>query len=179
MSVAEAGHYPAILSRNPSTSSRMFGEKNFGKSVDDGVRDSGGMCCKAFLEDGQHTSGRSEGRDGKQRTCTRTREAARLLLCGEEDSLSQRRVGLHRCGDEGGEERQVPDGGSVRHGHLLGTAQVTAQRLYAVNASVTSVAHAALDVDLDDWGVRKGMIQLRHRWKHNTGSSCFITCSII
>lgn len=27
----------------------MFAEKNLGNSVDDGVRDSGGMCRKAFL----------------------------------------------------------------------------------------------------------------------------------
>lgn len=47
--VVPAGHYSAILRRNPSTSSRMFGEKNFGNSVDDGVSDNGGMCCKAFL----------------------------------------------------------------------------------------------------------------------------------
>lgn len=44
-----AGHYSAILRRNPSTSSRMFAEKNLGNSVDDGVRDNGGMCRKAFL----------------------------------------------------------------------------------------------------------------------------------
>ena len=47
--VMPAGHYSAILSRNPSTSSRMFKEKNLGNSVDDGVRDNGGMCRKAFL----------------------------------------------------------------------------------------------------------------------------------
>lgn len=45
-----AGHYSAILSKNPSTSSRMFKEKNLGNSVDDGVSDNGGMCRKAFLE---------------------------------------------------------------------------------------------------------------------------------
>lgn len=44
-----AGHYSAILRRNPSTSSRMFAEKNLGNSVDDGVRDNGGICRKAFL----------------------------------------------------------------------------------------------------------------------------------
>lgn len=66
---AEAGHYSAILSRNPSTSSRMFGEKNFGKSVDDGERDSGGMCCKAFLQDRRHTNHRSNGA-GKKRNWT-------------------------------------------------------------------------------------------------------------
>lgn len=44
-----AGHYSAILRRNPSTSSRMFREKNLGNSVDDGVRDNGGMCRRAFL----------------------------------------------------------------------------------------------------------------------------------
>lgn len=27
----------------------MFAEKNLGNSVDDGVRDNGGMCLKAFL----------------------------------------------------------------------------------------------------------------------------------
>lgn len=48
--VIAAGHYSAILRRNPSTSSRMFKEKNLGNSVDDGVRDKGGMCRKAFLE---------------------------------------------------------------------------------------------------------------------------------
>lgn len=32
----------------------MFREKNLGNSVDDGVRDNGGMCRKAFLE-GEHT----------------------------------------------------------------------------------------------------------------------------
>lgn len=45
----DAVHYSAILRRNASTSSKMFKEKNFGNSVDDGVRDNGGMCCKAFL----------------------------------------------------------------------------------------------------------------------------------
>lgn len=35
--------YSAILRRNPSTSSKMFAEKNLGNSVDDGVRDNGGM----------------------------------------------------------------------------------------------------------------------------------------
>lgn len=98
---AEAGHYSAILSRNPSTSSRMFGEKNFGKSVDDGERDSGGMCCKAFLQDRQHTNNRSEGAVKKKKKYIPTKEAAHecLLLCGEKDSLSQCRVGLHWCGD--------------------------------------------------------------------------------
>lgn len=46
----ETAAYFAILRRKPSTSSRMFREKNLGNSVDDGVSDSGGMCCKAFLE---------------------------------------------------------------------------------------------------------------------------------
>lgn len=62
---ADVGHYSAILSRNPSTSSSMFGEKNFGKSVDDGVRDRGGMCCKAFLDEGQHTNNQSQKQDRK------------------------------------------------------------------------------------------------------------------
>lgn len=52
--VIPAGHYSAILRRNPSTSSRIFKEKNLGNSVDDGVRDNGGMCRKAFLEREQH-----------------------------------------------------------------------------------------------------------------------------
>lgn len=46
--------YSAILRRKPSTSSRMFREKNLGNSVDDGVRDNGGICCKAFLGGKQH-----------------------------------------------------------------------------------------------------------------------------
>lgn len=50
----DAVHYSAILRRNASTSSKMFKEKNFGNSVDDGVRDNGGMCCKAFLGEKQH-----------------------------------------------------------------------------------------------------------------------------
>ncbi len=49
--VIGVGHYSAILRRNPSTSSRMFKEKNLGNSVDDGVRDNGGMCRKAFLQE--------------------------------------------------------------------------------------------------------------------------------
>lgn len=48
--------YSAILRRNPSTSSRMFKEKNLGNSVDEGVRDNGGMCRKAFLGEKQHTN---------------------------------------------------------------------------------------------------------------------------
>lgn len=48
------GPYSAILRRNPSTSSRMFKEKNLGNSVDEGVSDNGGMCRKAFLERRQH-----------------------------------------------------------------------------------------------------------------------------
>lgn len=44
-----AGYYSAIRRRNASTSSRMFIEKNLGNSVEDGVRDNGGMCRKAFL----------------------------------------------------------------------------------------------------------------------------------
>lgn len=53
--VISAGHYSAILRRNPSTSSRTFREKNLGNSVDDGVRDNGGMCRKAFLGGEQDT----------------------------------------------------------------------------------------------------------------------------
>lgn len=41
--VIPAGPYSAILRRNPSTSSSIFKEKNLGNSVDDGVRDNGGM----------------------------------------------------------------------------------------------------------------------------------------
>lgn len=59
---AWAGHYSAILRRNPSTSSRTFAEKNLGNSVDDGVRDNGGMCRKAFLTD----------REGKKKTAFNT-----------------------------------------------------------------------------------------------------------
>lgn len=51
--VSPVSHYSAILRRNPSTSSRIFREKNLGNSVDDGVRDNGGMCCKAFLKETQ------------------------------------------------------------------------------------------------------------------------------
>ena len=47
--------YSAILSRKPSTSSRMLAEKNLGNSVDEGVRDRGGMCLKAFLQVGIET----------------------------------------------------------------------------------------------------------------------------
>lgn len=55
--MGECADYSAILRRNPSTSSRMFKEKNLGNSVDDGVRDNGGMCCKAFL--GEKTTQKS------------------------------------------------------------------------------------------------------------------------
>lgn len=55
-----AVHYSAILSRNPSTSSRMFREKNLGNSVDDGVRDNGGMCRKAFLQEERTQKNNSE-----------------------------------------------------------------------------------------------------------------------
>lgn len=34
----------------------MFKEKNLGNSVDEGVRDNGGMCRKAFLGEKQHTN---------------------------------------------------------------------------------------------------------------------------
>lgn len=43
--------YSAIRRRKASTSSRMLGEKNLGNSVEDGVNDRGGMCCKAFLKE--------------------------------------------------------------------------------------------------------------------------------
>lgn len=33
-----------------------------------------------------------------------------MLLCAVEDRLSQCRVSLHGSSDQGGEERQVPDG---------------------------------------------------------------------
>lgn len=44
-----------MRSKNPSTSSRIFVEKNLGNSVEDGVKDRGGMCCKAFLGDEEKT----------------------------------------------------------------------------------------------------------------------------
>lgn len=119
-----AGHYSAILRRNPSTSSRMFKEKNLGNSVDDGVRDNGGMCCKAFLGEKKHKNNPQNPSKEKKITTinvirTETLQSSQtllflheecVLLCALKDSLSQRRVGLHGCGDQGGEERQVPDG---------------------------------------------------------------------
>lgn len=66
--------------------------------------------------------------------------------------MSQCRVGLHGGGDQGGEERQVPDGRSIRNRHLFTLGNLIAQRLQAVNPCVTSIAQAPLDVDLDVWG---------------------------
>lgn len=97
--VVPAGHYSAILRRNPSTSSRMFGEKNFGNSVDDGVSDNGGMCCKAFLGERQHKQNSQNSKYGEKQTqYIRTDIVVLqqwLLLCAEKDSLSQCRVRLH------------------------------------------------------------------------------------
>lgn len=74
------------------------------------------------------------------------------LLCALKDRLSQRRVTLHGCGDQGGEERQVPDGRSIRNRHLFTLGNLIAKCLQAVNASVASVTQAPLNVDLDVWG---------------------------
>lgn len=41
--------YLVILMRKLSTSSRTLGDRKVEKSVDPGERDSGGMCCSAFL----------------------------------------------------------------------------------------------------------------------------------
>lgn len=73
--VIPAGHYSAILRRNPSTSSRMFKEKNLGNSVDDGVKDNGGMCRKAFLGEKLDTQKKpSEPKYWtKRHTCTHCR----------------------------------------------------------------------------------------------------------
>lgn len=76
----------------------MFGEKNFGKSVDDGVRDRGGMCCKAFLGDRQDTVRQLLRTAGeKNKTYIQAKEAVHecLLLCGEKYGLSQCGVRLH------------------------------------------------------------------------------------
>ena len=72
-------------------------------------------------------------------------------LCALEDGLGQDRVGLHGGRDQGGEEGQVPDGRGVGHRHLLALGDLVAQRLQAVDARVTAVAQATLDVDLDVW----------------------------
>lgn len=53
--------YSAMRSKKPSTSSRMFAEKNLGNSVEDGVKDRGGMCCKAFLENKKSTREQMKG----------------------------------------------------------------------------------------------------------------------
>lgn len=38
-------------------------EKNLGNSVDDGVRDKGGMCCKAFLEEEEEAERKKKDRN--------------------------------------------------------------------------------------------------------------------
>lgn len=106
-----ANHYSAILRRNPSTSSRMFKEKNLGNSVEEGVRDNGGMCCKAFL-DGERTQ------DGirepwNTQVLTTGVDSPGVSLRALEHSLSQGRVSVHGGSDQGGEERQVPNGRGV------------------------------------------------------------------
>lgn len=146
-------HYSAILRRNPSTSSRMFKEKNFGNSVEDGVRDSGGMCRKAFLE---RKNGTKQTLCYQRHTflcpsCLQMQECG-VLLRAVKDSLSQCGVSLHGRRDQGGEERQVPDGRSIRHRHLFALGDLIAQRLQTVNPSVTSVAQAPFNVDLDVCG---------------------------
>lgn len=42
--------YLVILTRKPSTSPRTLGDRKLAPSVDAGERDSGGMCCRAFLD---------------------------------------------------------------------------------------------------------------------------------
>lgn len=63
--------------------------------------------------------------------------------------MSECRVGLHGCSDQRGEERQVPDGRSIRNRHLFTLGNLVTKRLQAVNPSVTSVTQAPLNVDLD------------------------------
>ncbi len=53
--LVELDSYCAMRSKKPSTSSRMFAERNLGNSIEYGVKDRGGMCCKAFLENKKHT----------------------------------------------------------------------------------------------------------------------------
>lgn len=45
--------YLEILSRKLSTSSKTLGDKKLEKSVEPGDKESGGICCRAFLEEEQ------------------------------------------------------------------------------------------------------------------------------
>lgn len=74
-----------------------------------------------------------------------------ILLCALEDGVSQSWVRLHRRGDQGREQRQVPDGRSVRDGHLFTLGDLITQGLQSMNARVASIAQAPLDVYLDVW----------------------------
>lgn len=170
--------YSAILRRNPSTSSKMFTEKNFGNSVDDVVRDNGGICCKAFLGGKQHketSHSRNKVLPQNQTDnfwnllnfnfiiimATNTAAPAVhsnvknhkdcVLLCALQDLLSQSRVRLHGSGDQRGEERQVPDGWSIRNRHLFTLGNLIAQCLQTMNPCVTAVAQASLNVYLNIW----------------------------
>jgi len=77
--------YSAILSRKPSTSSRMLAEKNLGNSVDEGVRDSGGMCLRAFLR-----AGRERQKDNTRDTRHKTQHC--LVTGGGADRLNTSRI---------------------------------------------------------------------------------------
>lgn len=67
--------------------------------------------------------------------------------------MGQSWVGLHRCGDHRGEQRQVPDGRSIRDRNLFTLGNLITQRLQTVNTRVASIAQASLDVDLDVWSL--------------------------
>lgn len=74
-----------------------------------------------------------------------------ILLCALKDGLGKCRVRLHGRSDQRGEERQVPDGWSIRNRHLFILGNLITQRLQAVNPCVASITQAPLNVDLDVW----------------------------
>lgn len=160
------GAYLAILSRNPSTSSRILAEKKLGNSEDDGVRDRGGVYCKAFLGGRQQEQFRTWALNQTNSGIWALKNIAGFLknlkqkpggtlLSILEDCLSQSRVSLHGHADQGSEERQIPDGWRIRNRNLLALRDLVSKRLQSMNARVTSIAEAPLNVDLDVWNLAK------------------------